>query len=104
MGLQIGRPDGPGEAHALDARQVLVQSLAIGIPSEIFTSDIIMHQRTRPCPWNLLVGGHAVLDALSSLPGAEVEVDLLSLIDGLDDELVKHYGGAQADQKNHKRD
>ena len=39
-----------------------------------------------------------------SLPGAEVEVDLLSLIDGLDDELVKHYGGAQADQKNHKRD
>jgi hypothetical protein len=48
--------------------------------------------------------GHAVLDALSSLPGAEVEVDLLSLIDGLDDELVKHYGGAQAAQKNHKRD
>ncbi len=87
------------------ARQVLVQSLAIGIPSEIFTSDIIMHiKEPGRAPQDLLVGGHAVLDALSSLPGAEVEVDLLSLIDGLDDELVKHYGGAQADQKNHKRD
>ncbi|MCM7878470.1 hypothetical protein KW433_23480, partial [Enterobacter kobei] len=74
-------------------------------PSEIFTSDIIMHiKEPGRAPQDLLVGGHAVLDALSSLPGAEVEVDLLSLIDGLDDELVKHYGGAQAAQKNHKRD